>query len=81
MFYAIKLTPSLSAGLFEVRHDEWPDIHNVSDNLNQRMHLHFVCDDGATETGSRHHPITIFCPFHTSDDKFRQKKVQATKHR
>ena len=65
----------------EVRHDEWPDSHNVSDKLIQRWSLKLICDDGAAEIRLRYDPITMFYLFETVIVEFGHwERVQAAEH-
>ena len=56
VFHNSAIAISLIARFLEVRHDKWPDTHNVGNNFNQRYHMQLLCDDSPAEPGSRHHP-------------------------
>ena len=68
MLYTTKLSPSLSSPVS--LNQETMKAQTTSNDLNQRRHLQTICDDGAGEIGSQHHPVTVFCPLQASDDNF-----------
>ena len=68
--YLIAHAISFIDSFLVVWHNEWPENHNVGNDFNQRWHLQIVCVDTAAETGSRHHPVTVFCSFQASNNKF-----------
>ena len=81
MCYTNKLSSSVFSGFPEVGHDEWPGNKEVGNDLNQRRHSQFICDDSAAETGSQHLPVTVFCPIWANDDRFDHREgIEAAKH-